>query len=52
VDESHTRVTAGTGLGLAITRRLATLLSGEVRVRSRPGEGSSFVAILPDLSAR
>lgn len=47
VDESRTRLTAGTGLGLAIVRQLATLLGGEVTVRSRPGHGSTFSLRLP-----
>ncbi len=47
VDESRTRSTAGTGLGLAIARRLATLLDGEVQVRSRVGEGSVFILRIP-----
>src|SRR5262249_61887 len=38
---------AGSGLGLAITRRLVHLLSGEIAVSSRPGEGSVFTVTLP-----
>jgi signal transduction histidine kinase/CheY-like chemotaxis protein len=37
----------GIGLGLPLTRKLARLLGGSVSVRSEPGEGSTFYAILP-----
>jgi signal transduction histidine kinase/CheY-like chemotaxis protein len=39
--------TKGTGLGLPLTRRLAELLGGSVNVRSAPGRGSVFSAIVP-----
>jgi PAS domain S-box-containing protein len=37
----------GTGLGLALTRRLVEAQGGSVGVHSRPGEGSTFHAVLP-----
>jgi signal transduction histidine kinase/ActR/RegA family two-component response regulator len=37
----------GTGLGLPLCKKLAQLLGGELIVASRPGEGSTFTAVLP-----
>src|SRR5439155_7396182 len=37
----------GTGIGLVISRRLAELMGGSIRVKSVPGEGSSFILKLP-----
>jgi CheY-like chemotaxis protein/two-component sensor histidine kinase len=37
----------GTGIGLVISRRLAELMGGSIRVRSLPGQGSSFLLRLP-----
>ena len=41
------RSSAGNGLGLSIARRIVTLAGGDISVRSRPGEGSTFTVTLP-----
>jgi signal transduction histidine kinase len=40
----------GTGVGLALSRRLARALGGEIEVRSRQGEGSTFTLVLPRMA--
>jgi two-component system, sensor histidine kinase and response regulator len=38
---------SGSGLGLHLTRRIAEAHSGEIRVQSKVGEGSTFTVLLP-----
>src|SRR5205807_6056739 len=51
LDAGSTKRHAGTGLGLAFSKRLVEAQGGTVGVRSTPGQGSVFHAVLPRRSA-
>ena len=46
-DKSHSTTIEGTGLGLAITKSAITLHHGNVKVKSKVGEGSVFMVRIP-----
>ncbi|HEX5073490.1 MAG TPA: ATP-binding protein [Gemmatimonadaceae bacterium] len=48
VQLSNSQQLGGTGLGLPISKRLATLLGGELEVTSERGKGSTFLLRLPE----
>lgn len=50
-DKARSRATGGAGLGLSIAKSLVTAHGGNVRVESRPGEGSMFTISLPTRSS-
>lgn len=46
-DSSITKKYGGTGLGLAITKKLCTMMGGQIWAKSELGKGSTFVVELP-----
>ena len=47
VDSGNTKKYGGSGLGLAIAKKSATLIGADIRVKSKPGEGSLFIIDIP-----
>jgi signal transduction histidine kinase len=47
VEGTATRVHGGFGLGLSIVKQLVTLMNGEIKVRSKIDEGTTFIITLP-----
>ena len=47
VDSHRSREMGGTGLGLAIVKHIINRHRGRLRIDSTPGQGSTFVVILP-----
>jgi two-component system phosphate regulon sensor histidine kinase PhoR len=52
IDRSRSRETGGTGLGLAIVKHVAQRHGAELRIKSQPGQGSSFSLLFPAARVR
>jgi signal transduction histidine kinase len=52
LDSTTSKKYQGTGLGLAFTKKIVEAQGGQVGVRSEPGQGSVFHAILPRIQVK
>ncbi len=50
LEEGTTKTHPGTGLGLSIIREYTDMLGGELSIKSRKEEGSTFILVLPAIS--
>lgn len=51
VDKSRSKSSGGTGLGLSIVKHAVQYHNGEIRLKSRPGEGTEIIVLLPRTSS-
>ena len=47
VDTARSRALGGTGLGMAIVKHIVNRHRGQLTIESAPGEGSTFIVLLP-----
>lgn len=47
VDDSRNSATGGTGLGLAIVKHVAAAHEAQLKIESKPGQGSTFTLVFP-----
>jgi two-component system sensor histidine kinase SenX3 len=50
-DDARSRLTGGTGLGLSMVKHIISNHGGDIRVKSKQGEGSTFTVRLPNAAS-